>query len=130
VDNILIHSGKGFDGGATRGIVLYPPDRRAYWSDQSLSLDRTIDYLLPISRGYLQRDSSCLSRGRRCGLALCCGTYGGPFKTCYANRLTTDFPDGPAGSQLIVNDGRSLFFLDARVVSLNLYSAPSYRDGN
>lgn len=61
MDNILIHSSGGFDGGAAQGIALYPPDGQAHWSDQSLSLDGTIDYLLPISRLYLQQKySSCL----------------------------------------------------------------------
>lgn len=56
----------------------------------------TIDYLLLISRGYLQQDSSWLSRGRRCGLALWRVTYGeSPLKPAM------QIVDPPSTSQMI-----------------------------
>lgn len=47
-DNTLI-SGNGFEEVHT-GIAFYPPSSIAHWSDQLLSPDRAIDYLLLISK--------------------------------------------------------------------------------
>lgn len=94
-----------------RGIVLYPPDGRAHWSDQTLSLVGTIDYLLPFDFQGLPaaEDSSCspAAGGVVCVLAI----VAGPFKTCYANRTAdVSLPDDSrCESQLIVNGDRSSF---------------------
>lgn len=51
------------------------PDGRAHWSDQSLSLNRTIDYLLPISQTKLAEQDTVSVRPRRRGV------WSGPFSS-------------------------------------------------